>query len=102
MGETSFQNKAEAHSRKMVVIGSPRRMTVLWTHGGLGHTDMRTKLCAMETQGVTGVSRQPGVRAQDRNCLCLEVWGPRWNTQEGALFSPAWAWTQVTLCWRIS
>lgn len=49
MGETSFQNKAEAHSREMVVIGSPRRTTVLWTHGGLGHTDMRTKLCAMET-----------------------------------------------------
>lgn len=47
--------------------------------------------------GVTGVSRQPAVGAQDRSCLCLEVVGSQMgNPGRGSLLSPVWAWTQVT------
>lgn len=36
------------------------------------HEDQATHY---DDMGVTGVSRQPAVGAQDRNCLCLEVVG---------------------------
>lgn len=52
------------------------RLMVLRTPVGLGHTDMRTRLRTMTTWGVTRVSRQPAVGAQDRNSLPRSGWVP--------------------------
>lgn len=83
VGETSFQNKAEAHSGK----SDDGQLADMQGDGpvdtrGLGHTDTSTRLCITKT----GRGRwRPEVGAQDRNGLCLEgVGSQRGNPERGS------------------